>query len=85
MLSLQAEAVTLELDGGGAPEVSLDGCNRCGLADACVSQSQSSGSIGYLALFRSRPWCYSTHEHGRMGHLSGECRVSRSRARSGQS
>jgi hypothetical protein len=51
MLSLQAEAVTLELDGGSAPEVPLGGCNRRGLAAACVSHSRSSGSIGSLALF----------------------------------
>jgi|1185.fasta_scaffold334969_2 hypothetical protein len=58
MLSLQAEAIVLDLDGSSAPEVSLGGRNRRGLAAAWVSQSRSSVSNGFLALFGSRPWCY---------------------------
>jgi hypothetical protein len=75
MLSLQAKAVMLELDGSGAPEAPLGECNRRGLAAACVSQSRSSGSIGSLALFRSRPSRYSTHEHRQTSRLSGECQM----------
>ncbi len=65
----------LERIGGGAPEVLLGIHDRHGLAATCVSQSWSSGSIGSLALFRSCPSRYSTHEHGHMSRLSGECRV----------
>src|SRR3954451_11680017 len=74
MLSPQADAVTLDLDGGGASGVRLGGCNRRGLVGARGSQGRSTGSIGSLALFRSRPWRYSTHERRRMSRPSGECR-----------
>ena len=51
MLSLQAEAVMLDLDGGGAPEVPLGECNRRSLADANGSQADQaaqSASWRYL-------------------------------------
>ncbi len=75
MLSLHAKAFMLELDGSGAPEAPLGGCNRRGLAAACVSKSRSRGSVGTLALLRSRARRYSAHKHGRMSRPSGECRI----------
>jgi hypothetical protein len=78
MLRLKAEVGILEPHGRGAPEAPLGECNRRGLAAACVSQSRSSGSIGSLALFRSRPSRYSTHEQRQLSRLSGECRLERS-------
>ena len=51
MLRLEAEAITLELDGRGASEVRLSGRDRRGQAETSGSQCRSSGSIGSLALF----------------------------------
>jgi hypothetical protein len=65
----------LDFDGGGAPEALLGGHNRRDLAAAWVSQSRSSSSNGFLALFGSRPGRHSPYKHGRMSHLSGECRL----------
>src|SRR4051812_44170810 len=53
----------------------LCGSNRRGLTGASSSSCQLSGSAGFLALFTSHPWIYFAHEHGRLGCLSGECRI----------
>ena len=75
MLSLHAEAVALRPDRSSAFKVPLRGSNGRGLAGASSSSGWSRGLVGFLALFRTRPWPYSTYERRRMGHPSGECRL----------
>ena len=75
MLSLAAEAVTVEPDGRGAPDASLDGRKwRC-RAGATGDRGRFRQETGLLMLFRDGPQGYSSLG-GPLARLrSGECRL----------
>ena len=62
MLSRQAEAVMLERDGGGAPEVSLDGQTRWYRAGTSGNWGRLRQKTGPLVLAGVRRQGYSTYE-----------------------
>ena len=62
MLSVRAEAVMLERDGGGAPEVSLDGQTRWYRTGTSGNWGRLRQKTGLLVLFGVRRQAYSTYE-----------------------
>src|SRR5215203_4234176 len=62
MLSRPAEAVMLERDGGGAPEVSLDGQTRWYRTCTSDNWGRPRQQTGLLVLFGVRRQGYSTYE-----------------------
>ncbi len=62
MLSRQAEAVLLERDGGGAPEVSLDGQTRWYRTGTSDNWGRLRQKTGLLVLFGVRRQGCSTYE-----------------------
>jgi hypothetical protein len=62
MLSRQVEAVMLERDGGGAPEVSLDGQTRWYRTGTSDNWGRLRQKTGLLVLFGVRRQGYSTYE-----------------------